>query len=90
MEVSTEAKGGPKWLEVIISKGRLNAIPLQGFTRRHGLDYQIHMDASDQGLCALFSEKKQYLQVYFTSAERSLSQRCHGAGDRSFGIIVRE
>ncbi|EGZ24637.1 hypothetical protein PHYSODRAFT_484312 [Phytophthora sojae] len=88
--VSREAKDDMCWIEVILRIGRLNGIPLARFTRRHEPDFHIHMDASDQGLCALFPAQKQYLQVRFTDDELTLIRHCNDTGDSDFCINVRE
>ncbi|OWZ20825.1 hypothetical protein PHMEG_0004714 [Phytophthora megakarya] len=60
------------------------------FIRRHEPDFHIHMDASDQGLCALFPAKKQYLQVRFTEDELALIRHCNETGSNVFCINVLE
>lgn len=88
--VSDEAKDDLRWFKVIIGIGRLNAIPLARFVCRHEPHYQIQMDASDQGLCALFPARREFLQVKFTPEEQELIHHCNETGDSTFCINVRE
>jgi hypothetical protein len=88
-EVSNEAKDDLRWFEVIIRIGRLNAIPMARFVRRHEPHYEIQMDASDQGLCVLFPGRREFLKVKITAEDQELVQHCNETGDSSFCINVR-
>ncbi|GMF40680.1 unnamed protein product [Phytophthora fragariaefolia] len=90
IKVSDSAKAGLRWFKLIIRIGRLNAIPLARFTCRHEPHYQIQMDASDQGLCALFPARRELLQIKFTTEEQELISCCNETGDSTFCINVRE
>ncbi|ETN24882.1 hypothetical protein PPTG_01056 [Phytophthora nicotianae INRA-310] len=63
---------------------------LQQLSGTRPIDYNIYMDASDFGLCALFPARREYLQVAFNPQERlTISEfRLMGKGD--YNINLRE
>ncbi|KAJ8523609.1 hypothetical protein ON010_g17509 [Phytophthora cinnamomi] len=88
--VLEQAKKDLRWFGLILTIGRLNAIPLQRFTRRDEPSIEIFMDASDRGLCAMFPVQQKYLQVQFDTDELELIRDFNDHIANEFGINVRE
>ncbi|ETL34760.1 hypothetical protein L916_13055 [Phytophthora nicotianae] len=78
------------WFRIILGAADLNSIPLSRFTNSQRVDFDIYMDASNYGLCALFPARREFLQVQFDEMElQSIEEfRCTGSGD--LGINLRE
>ncbi|KAJ8556596.1 hypothetical protein ON010_g9370 [Phytophthora cinnamomi] len=88
--VSEQAKDDLRWFDLILTIGRLNAIPLQRFTRRDEPSFEIFMAASDRGLCALFPVQQEYLQVRFDTNELELIRGINDHIANEVCINVRE
>jgi hypothetical protein len=60
------------WLSQVVDKtDLLKGICLEYFVHISTPDVEIHMDASDTGLCAIDMVTKKYLQLEFNAAERA-------------------
>ncbi|KAG3112372.1 hypothetical protein PI124_g8407 [Phytophthora idaei] len=49
-----------RWFRAILNAKHLNKIPLARFTQSQSPTFNIFMDASDMGLCALYPARKQF------------------------------
>ncbi|ETM41473.1 hypothetical protein L914_12751, partial [Phytophthora nicotianae] len=54
------------------------------------VNYHVHMDAGDRGLCVLFPAHKQFFQFEFDNDQQQLIQEFNQTGNNDFGINVRE
>ncbi|ETL88222.1 hypothetical protein L917_12683, partial [Phytophthora nicotianae] len=54
------------------------------------VNYHVHMDAGDRGLCVLFPAHKQFFQFEFDNDQQQLIQEFNQSGNIDFGINVRE
>lgn len=79
-----------RWFPAILRVGRLNSVLLSHFVDAKAPDYIIHMDASDRGLCALWTVRKKYLQLEFDQEERRLIETCNASVSDEFSINIRE
>ncbi|RLN95758.1 hypothetical protein BBJ28_00011833 [Nothophytophthora sp. Chile5] len=52
--ISSAARDDLAWFHLILQIADLNAIPFTRFTQAQPVDFEIFMDASDVGLCAIF------------------------------------
>ncbi|OWZ04435.1 Cleavage induced protein [Phytophthora megakarya] len=87
--VTKYAKDNLHCFTIILAIGRLHRIPLSRFICLHEPDIYIHMNASDRGLCALFSACHQYLQVEFSDTERAMIDQGNAETNVEFCINVR-
>jgi hypothetical protein len=88
--ISAAVRDDLRWFLLILLTGRLNQVPLTRFTLRHEPDFEVHMDASDRGVCALLPARREFIQVEFAAHERRLIQEFNSTGANDFGINVRE
>ena len=88
--ITTAAKDDIRWLLVILECGQLHRIPLKRFATQVPATCHIQMDASNQGLCALYPDRKEYLQVRFDSEELAAIDKALRGGSSDFGINLRE
>ena len=87
---SQGAKEDAKWFLAILRASNLNRIPLTRFIQSTAPSIDIFMDACDQGLCALFPARQQFLQVQFDDAELRLIQQFKAGSPSDLGINTRE
>ncbi|KAE9161189.1 hypothetical protein PF005_g31342 [Phytophthora fragariae] len=60
-----------KWFQLVLQQNtRFNGIPVDHFAHLASPTVHVHMDASNQGLCALEPSLKKYIRVQFTPAEQ--------------------
>lgn len=78
------------WFRSILLTAELNSVPLSRFSGSHQIDYEIFMDASDFGLCALFPARREYIQVRFNQEELLLIAKFRSAGSGDYNINLRE
>ena len=84
--LSLSAEQDMAWFEQILQRGFLNGVQLSIFTRQAQPDVVLFMDASDVGLAALNPQRREYIQVQFSDAERQAMAERQSA----VGINVRE
>ncbi|ETM41256.1 hypothetical protein L914_12961 [Phytophthora nicotianae] len=73
------------WFQIILGAADLNSIPLSRFTNSQRVDFDIYMDASNYGLCALFPARREMLEVLFDEMElQSIEETLTLPSERSF------
>jgi hypothetical protein len=78
-----------RWFLAILSATDLNSIPLARFLRSQRPAVEVFMDASDEGLCALYPARRAYLQVRFDEELSSIRDLTAGRPS-NFDINTRE
>ncbi|RLN51270.1 hypothetical protein BBJ28_00023444 [Nothophytophthora sp. Chile5] len=70
--LSASALEDLRWFRAILSKDeRFNGIPVSTFGRISSPSVHVHMDASNDGLCALDPALRQFIRLQFTSETKA-------------------
>ncbi|OWZ10482.1 LOW QUALITY PROTEIN: Cleavage induced protein [Phytophthora megakarya] len=90
IRVTAAARDDLYWFRSILYYADLNAVPLSRFSGSQPVDYEIFMDASDYGLCAVFPTRREYIQVRFNQEELLNIAKFRATGDGDYNINLRE
>jgi len=76
------------WLKILVRKDLLQGIPVDAFGAMPASKIFILMDASDIGICAIWIEKKEYLQHLFSPEEKELIEKSKHLTGRKNGLNI--
>lgn len=75
-----------QWMKTLLQNGHLNKVPTSIIAGTLAPSVHLYMDASNEGLCVINPESREYMRVRFDSEERQEVE----SGASTFSINVRE
>lgn len=72
------------WFEAILQLGQLRSVPLTLFSVLPVPTVQLYMDASNDGLCVLYEDRREFIRLQFDAEEKGMIRQ------GNFSINVRE